>query len=181
MVLNEPSLPALYVYDGRPMRCARYLLLLLWAGCSGKSPAPEAKGAPQAAAAVATSKPRFVPAAPGQDVAEEVRGVVAAAASERVVVYVGASWCGPCQEFHAALERGELDDELAGIKFLEYDADVDKERLESAGYGGTMIPRFALPAPDGRFGGTKIEGGIKGKGTVKHIVDRLLPMMGDAN
>jgi len=120
-----------------------------------------------------------VPAAEGKAVADEVRGVVAASGDERIVVYVGASWCGPCQEFHAALERGELDDELAGVKFLEYDADVDNERLENAGYGGRMIPRFALPGPDGRFAGKKIEGGIKGEGVVKHIMDRLLPLLGD--
>ncbi|MGH1348051.1 MAG: TlpA family protein disulfide reductase [Nannocystales bacterium] len=161
------------------MRCARYLPLLLLVGCSGKSSTPKPKSAPQAVAAPTKAKPRFVPAAAGQPVAEEVQGVVSGSAGERVVVYVGASWCGPCQEFHAALERGALDDELAGIKFLEYDADVDNERLENAGYGGRLIPRFALPGPDGRFGGKKIEGGIKGQGSVKHIMDRLLPLLGE--
>jgi len=161
------------------MRCARYLPLLLLVGCSCKSPAPETKPAPQAVAAPTKAKPRFVPAAEGKAVADEVQGVVAASTDERVVVYVGASWCGPCQEFHAALERGDLDAELAGVRFLEYDADVDNERLESAGYGGRMIPRFALPGPDGRFGGKKIEGGIKGDGVVKHIMDRLLPLLDD--
>lgn len=159
------------------MRCARYLPWLLLIGCSGKSPAPEPESALQAAVAPAKAKPRFVPAAEGKAVADEVRGVVSASAGQRVVVYVGASWCGPCKAFHAALERGDLDDELAGIRFLEYDADVDNERLDNAGYGGRLIPRFALPGLDGDFGGQKIEGGIKGDGVVKHIMDRLLPML----
>ncbi len=159
------------------MRCTRYLPWLLLIGCSGKNPQPEAQSAPQAAAAVAKTKPRFVPAAEGAAVPDEVRGVLAASSGEQVVVYVGASWCEPCQEFHAALERGELDEDLAGVKFVEYDADVDSERLESAGYGGRMIPRFALPGPDGRFGGKKIEGGIKGKGATQHIMARLLPLL----
>lgn len=159
------------------MRCTRYLPWLLLIGCSSKSPAPEPKSEPQAATVAAKAKPRFVPTAAGKAVADEVRGVVTASAGEQIVVYVGASWCEPCQEFHAALERGELDDQLAGVKFVEYDSDVDNERLESAGYGGRLIPRFALPGADGRFGGEKIEGGIKGEGATKHIMDRLLPML----
>lgn len=162
------------------MRCARYLPWLLLVGCSGKSPSPPPDRAPEAAPAPVAkekAKPRFVPAAEGKPVADEVRGVVAASGEERVVVYVGASWCEPCQEFHGALERGELDEELAGVKFLEYDADVDNERLETAGYGGRMIPRFALPGTDGRFSGKKIEGGVKGKAAVKHIMGRLRPML----
>lgn len=161
------------------MRCARYLPWLLLVGCSGTSPPPEPEAAPQAAAVPTKAKPRFVAVAEGKDVADEVRGILGVSTDERVVVYVGASWCGPCQEFHAALERGDLDTDLAGVKFVEYDADVDSERLETAGYGGRLIPRFALPGSEGRFGGKKIEGGIKGSGAVKHIMDRLLPMLGD--
>lgn len=160
------------------MRCVRYLPWLLLLGCSGKGTAPEPKSAPEADIAPVKAKPRFVPASAGEDVDAEVRSVVAASSGEQVVVYVGASWCGPCQEFHAALESGALDGELAGITFVEYNADVDNERLELAGYGGRLIPRFALPGSDGRFGGRKIEGGIKGDGVVKHIMDRLLPMLG---
>ncbi len=94
-----------------------------------------------------------------------------------LIVYVGASWCGPCQAFHAALERGDLDESLAGVTFLEYDADRDSARLEDAGYGGRLIPRFALPGGDGQFAGQKIEGGIKGDGAVEHIMKRLQPMI----
>lgn len=162
----------------RGMRCAPWIPCLLLLGCSGKAPDAAPEAAPQVAATPKVSKPRFVPAAEGADVADEVRNVVAASADEKVIVYVGASWCGPCQAFHAALERGELDEALEGVKFLEYDADRDRERLELAGYGGRLIPRFAMPGPDGKFGGEKIEGGIKGDGAVEHIMKRLLPLLG---
>ncbi len=162
----------------RGMRCAPWIPCLLLLGCSGKAPDAPPEAAPQVGDAQEVSTPRFVAAAEGADVAEEVRNVVAASADEKVIVYVGASWCGPCQAFHAALERGELDEALAGVKFLEYDADRDRERLELAGYGGRLIPRFAMPGPDGKFGGEKIEGGIKGDGAVEHIMKRLLPLLG---
>lgn len=162
----------------RGMRCARWIPCLLLLGCSGKAPDAAPDAAPQVEKEAKVAKPRFVPAAEGADVADEVRNVVAASTGETVIVYVGASWCGPCQAFHAALERGELDGALAGVKFLEYDADRDRERLELAGYGGRLIPRFAMPGPDGKFGGEKIEGGIKGDGAVEHIMKRLLPLLG---
>ncbi len=155
----------------------RWLSCLLLLGCSGKAPGPQNDGEAHAApAVVAPVKPSFVPAAGSGDVAEQVRGVVASS-NGTVVVYVGASWCGPCQAFHAALERGDLDEELAGVTFLEYDSDRDNERLEAADYGGRLIPRFALPGEGGRFSGQKIEGGIKGDGAVEHIMNRLRPLL----
>ena len=159
------------------MRSGWWIPALLFVGCSGKASAPTPEATPQTAQPVAAGKPRFVPTTADMDMAEEVRTVVAASGDEKVVVYVGASWCEPCQAFHAALERGDLDDTLAGVKFLEYDADRDRERLERAGYAGRLIPRFALPGPDGKFSGEKIEGGIKGDGAVDHILQRLMPML----
>ncbi|MEM6294752.1 MAG: thioredoxin family protein [Myxococcota bacterium] len=162
------------------MRSASWLACAVLIGCSGKASAPE-ESAPVAAAKPTESKPRFVPTLDAGDVADEVRGVVESSGEETVVVYVGASWCGPCQAFHAALERGDLDERLMGVKFLEYDADRDTARLNAAGYTGRLIPRFALPGADGRFSGTKIEGGIKGDGAVEHILERLEPMIAGAS
>jgi hypothetical protein len=78
------------------------------------------------------------------------------------------------------VEAGQLDEPLAGVRFLEFDADADAERLVNAGYDGRLIPRFAMPGSDGRFGGKKIEGGIKGSGSVEHIMRRLEPMLASA-
>jgi thiol-disulfide isomerase/thioredoxin len=122
--------------------------------------------------------PEFVGASAGA-ADEAVRAAAATAKTDgrTLVVYVGASWCEPCQDFHRAVEAGQLDESLAGVRFLEFDADTDAERLVEAGYDGRLIPRFAMPGSDGRFGGTKIEGGIKGSGSVEHIMRRLEPML----
>jgi Thioredoxin-like len=123
-----------------------------------------------------TAKPEFVRVAASERAVDElVRDAALAAAGEqrRLLVYVGASWCEPCQRFHEAVEQGRLDGELAGVRFLEFDADVDSPALTDAGYGGKLIPRFALPGPDGRGSDAKIEGGVKGEAAVDHILERL--------
>lgn len=153
-------------------------------GSTGK-PAPKAaaaKPAPPKPAEPATQarddKPKFVPAGPGA-ADEVVRQAIATAKTDErtLVVYVGATWCEPCQDFHHAVERGELDDALAGVRFLEFDSDRDGARLKEAGYDGRLIPRFVLPGADGRSSDQRIEGGIKGAGAVAHIMARLGPLL----
>lgn len=158
------------------------LAILLTTACTG-SPYDAAKPSserqhPQQAPTGASSAPAFVPAAPG-DVTRLVHTAVQQARGDgqRILVYVGASWCEPCRRFHDAVERGQLDEALAGVRFVEFDADVDNERLHAAGYGGRLIPRFAVPGPDGRGAGLQIEGGVKGDGAVEHIMKRLRPLL----
>lgn len=147
----------------------------------GAAPSAPPKTAPQKVDKPASSKPAFV-LAPAEG---EISGVVTAAVNdaktsgERVVVYVGAEWCEPCKRFHEAVEAGELDEQLAGVRFLEFDADRDQSRLNAGGFTGRYIPRFALPGDDGKFGGKKIEGGVKGDGAVEHIMNRLAPLLAD--
>jgi hypothetical protein len=123
----------------------------------------------------------LVEAPPGEAVESAVRGALArAAASKRtLVVYVGATWCEPCQRFHHAAEHGELDATFPTMTLLEFDLDRDGERLASAGYVSKYIPLFALPSADGRASGKQIEGGIKGDGAVAFIVPRLKEMLSD--
>jgi hypothetical protein len=92
----------------------------------------------------------------------------------RLLVYVGASWCEPCQRFHAALSAGQLDRELAGVRFLEFDYDKSSAALKRAGYVSRLIPLFALPGPDGRASERQIEGSIKGASAV---AENLLPRL----
>lgn len=100
------------------------------------------------------------------------------AQGQRVLVYVGATWCEPCQRFHKALESGELDEELAGTKFLEFDADKDRAELRSAGYTSQYIPLFSVPDHSGHSSGLAIEGSIKGDDAVKkNLVPRLLALL----
>ncbi len=100
------------------------------------------------------------------------------AAGVRVLVYVGASWCEPCQRFHKALESGELDQDLAGTKFLEFDADRDRAELRTAGYASKYIPMFAVPDHSGHASELSIEGSIKGDNAVReNLVPRLLALL----
>jgi len=127
-----------------------------------------------------TLKLRLVEAKDGA-VEVVVRDTLAQAHTEgrTVVVYVGATWCEPCQYFHHAAERGELDSVFPRTTLLEFDLDRDRERLVAAGYVSKYIPLFALPGPDGAASGKQIEGGIKGDGGVGYIVGRLTEMLSE--
>lgn len=146
-------------------------------GCNVEEPARDA--APNAARDAASARrPELVPAAAGElDLV--VREALAQAQRDgrRLVVYVGASWCEPCTAFHEAVERGELDEPLAGVRFVELDADQDRARMQAAGYDGRYIPRFVLPLPDGRGSEQRMEGGIKGPGAVANLMERLEPLL----
>jgi hypothetical protein len=118
---------------------------------------------------------RIVKAPPDDDVATLVRAEALRTKGEQrdLLVYVGATWCEPCQRFHHAAESGDLDSTFPSLTLLEFDSDRDAERLVSAGYTSRLIPLFAVPGPDGRASGKQIEGGIKGDGAVGYITPRL--------
>lgn len=130
-------------------------------------------------ASLAAAPPRFLPARPEGDVATIVRDAIqsSSAAGRKLVVYVGASWCEPCQVFHHAVSEKTLDRELAGVDFLEFDVDHDRDRLVDAGYKSRMIPLFMLPGNDGRGTAKFIEGGIKGSAAVAQIYPRLASLL----
>jgi len=103
---------------------------------------------------------------------------LAEAAHLRVLVYVGATWCEPCQRFHQAVEHGELNGTLNGLRFLEFDQDQDATALKAAGYIYQYIPVFALPDPDGKNHGKMIAGSIKGPRAVQeNLVPRLQALL----
>ncbi|PRQ02149.1 hypothetical protein ENSA5_26080 [Enhygromyxa salina] len=97
----------------------------------------------------------------------------AAAEGRLLLVYVGASWCEPCEHFHAAVDDGTLDAAFPTLRLLEFDLDRDRDRLAAAGYSSRMIPLFVAPGPDGRAGPRRTEGGIKGPEAVEHLRPRL--------
>ena len=100
------------------------------------------------------------------------------ASGKRVLVYVGATWCGPCQRFHKALESGQLDEALAGTQFIEFDAERDHAELQAAGYASKYIPLFSVPDQSGHASGRAIEGSIEGDGAVREsLVPRLLALL----
>lgn len=96
----------------------------------------------------------------------------------QVLVYVGATWCEPCRRFHKALASGELDEALAGTKFVEFDADKDRVELHAAGYASQYIPLFSVPDHSGHASGRAIEGSIEGDDAIKKdLVPRLLALL----
>jgi thiol-disulfide isomerase/thioredoxin len=164
-------------------RTSSILLALLAVGCPATPAAEQTKTEAQPEHAAATepdrNTPEFVLAPDSGDVIALVASELdRARADDRVLlVYVGASWCEPCQYFHHAVEDGTLDDSLAGVRLLEFDLDRDRERLVAAGYSSRMIPLFVAPAPDGRAGPRRTEGGIKGPAAVDHLRERLVPLL----
>ena len=168
-------------------RTSRPLVLLLLAclvDCSRPAPKPRKEQAPTAAAAANAANappPAFLRyPRPGGAIEPWVQEQVelAEAAHLRVLVYVGASWCEPCQRFHQAVEHGELNGTLNGLRFLEFDQDQDASALKTAGYVYQYIPVLALPDPDGKNHGKMISGSIKGPHAVQeNLVPRLQALL----
>ena len=159
-----------------------FLALIAVPGCSGgadPTPAPSAHEAAEPAAPPAVRGPRFVKAPDDVPVAEHMAAQVeeASAAGEDILLYVGAHWCEPCQAFHDAVEAGELDEALPNLRLVEYDLDVDADRLKKADYSSRYIPLFTIPGADGYSSGRQVEGGIKGDGAVDNILKRLVPLL----
>jgi hypothetical protein len=137
------------------------VLAFVLAGCGVPTPPPAAHL-------------EWVPAK-GGDVAPLVLAEQARARQDgrQLLIYVGATWCEPCQRFHRAAAAGTLDADFGHLRLLEFDLDRDSERLATAGYVSQLIPLFAAPGPDGRSSGRQMEGSIKGDGAVAQIVPRL--------
>ena len=159
------------------------LAVSLLAACSRPASKPRKETTPAAAASISANAPppSFLHyprkgSAVEPWVQEQVE--LAEAAHLRVLVYVGASWCEPCQRFHQAVEHGELNGTLNGLRFLEFDQDQDAAALKSAGYVYQYIPVLALPDPDGRNHGKMISGSIKGPRAVQeNLVPRLQALL----
>lgn len=112
--------------------------------------------------------PELIEAAPTGPAEEVVRSALAEAGRDgrRLLVYVSATWCEPCERFQKALRAGELDASFPGLTLLKFDHDRDLARLQAAGYAGNLIPRFVIPGPDGRGTDQRMEGGTKAEDTV---------------
>ena len=139
---------------------------------------PAAGGSGPAAPLVLARGVRFVKAG-GGDVAPLVRAEreKAAADGRDLIVYVGAKWCEPCQRFHQAAERGELDTDFPELSILEFDLDEDRDRINAAGYSSKLIPLFVMPGADGRASERRFEGGSKGERAVANMTPRLRKLL----
>lgn len=154
------------------------------ASCSNEEPPKATPGAPTGEASgkqAAAPKGRVeIVEAPNED---DTQGLVrrelerAKADGRTLLVYVGATWCDPCERFHKAAKAGELDEAFPGLRLLEFDHDRDRERLTKAGYRSKMIPLFVIPREDGRSSGVQMEGGLSGDGAVNSITPRLTRLL----
>jgi hypothetical protein len=152
-----------------------------WVAVMAACNSPARSDAPSASAVPFVPSPAHVaisPAGAGA-VADVVRDALSRASAQhrKLVVYVGATWCEPCQHFHHAAERGELDSAFPDLTLLEFDADRDRGRLADARYTSKYIPLFVLPNADGTSSGQQIEGGVKGEGAVADITPRLTELL----
>lgn len=154
---------------------------LIAASCTDQSlPTADTSRKPQRS----TAKPEFVKVAFGEGTGRDfVKKELERAKSENrvIVIYVGASWCEPCQRFHKAVEEGSLDTELAGVRFLDFDHDEHAEQLSDSdtNCGSKLIPLFSRASEDGTCTDRRVEGGIKGKGAVGFILPKLLEILKD--
>ena len=159
------------------LRATALLALSIAIGCKSGDPPGSGATAPAATAAAPAKRPVFVrgPTA-GAKVAPFIAEELRKGHDGRygVLVYVGATWCEPCQRFHQAVGAGDFDELLAGVHMIEFDLDADREPLTAAGYTSQLIPLFALPKPDGTASDQRIEGSIKGPDAVKqNLMPRL--------
>lgn len=93
----------------------------------------------------------------------------------KLLIYVGATWCEPCVRFHDAVLAGQLDAELANVRFLELDHDQHEAILAQGDMDcrSKMIPLFAKPTPEGTCGPDRVEGAIKGDGAVGFLLPKV--------
>lgn len=156
------------------VKIAAVLGLVLASGCKTGGSEELAPSVPAPTGGV-----RWLRAPEGGDVAPVIRKEQANAVAKhgRLLVYVGAVWCEPCQKFHHAAERGDLDGTFPELTLLEFDIDHDRERLAAAGYASQYIPLFALPKLDGTASGKQVEGGIKGDGAVGYVTAKVKALL----
>jgi thiol-disulfide isomerase/thioredoxin len=161
-------------------------LLACGVACDKKAPEPSgASPAPQAQA----SGPSPLVLAPGVrmvkpdsgDAADLIKRQVARekADGRTTLVYVGATWCEPCQRFHEAAKKGELDAEFPRLTIIEFDADHDRDRIAAAGYASEYIPLFVKPGPDGRGSKARFSGSVKGPYAIPDLTKKLKALLAD--
>jgi hypothetical protein len=124
--------------------------------------------------------PQLIEAGPGPaDAVVRTALVQAERDGRRLLVYVSATWCEPCERFQKALRAGELDAAFPRLTMLKFDHDRDLPRLQEAGYAGNLIPRFVIPGPDGRGTDRRMEGGTKAEDTVSTSIGPRLRQLLD--
>jgi thiol-disulfide isomerase/thioredoxin len=146
-----------------------------------KEPEAQASAGPAMLPVLPSDQLRMVKTGKDADVAALIKAEVERenAQGRKVLVYVGATWCEPCQRFHQAANQGKLDQAFPKLTILEFDADEDGSRLRRAGYVSKYIPLFVVPGADGRASSRSTEGGVKGEGAVANLIPKLRGLLQD--
>ncbi|MFO0614501.1 MAG: thioredoxin family protein [Polyangiaceae bacterium] len=153
-------------------------------GCSSYDAAPEATSAPSATAgstaAAAPRKVEWVHVPAGADPHAYVKDELARAKADqkKLVLYVGAKWCEPCNNFHEATDRGELDEAFPDLRLVAFDHDDEASAISALGCDSNYIPMFSVPDEEGRCTRRQIQGGIKGANNVAFISKKLRNLIG---
>jgi thiol-disulfide isomerase/thioredoxin len=179
---------------GSMIRSCRWVaasaLCLVWgalSGCSNEGGSAPGSAGPRGSNQATTrgvGRVEWLAAPDSGDVAAVVKGELMRARADGgrdLLVYVGATWCEPCQHFHQAAEKGELDAVFPRLRVLEFDLDRDRDRLASAGYISRLIPLFVVPKEDGTASARRVEGGTKGEAAVGDIASRLRRILPSAS
>ena len=109
------------------------------------------------------------------DLPDELASGAAVAAREgnQAVLYVGATWCGPCKEYKAALTAPRLKAAHAGVRILEADLDADGAALEALGVEVQGVPHWQTLDLDGKPVEHAIDGGAWGENTPENMAPVL--------
>lgn len=160
-------------------RVVAALALVLGCNSTAEPGADPATGPKLSIKPAALSGPVELLEPPAGDVKAVVKAAMIAASTRnhRLVVYVGAPWCEPCERFREAAKRGELDAQFPGLALLVFDADHDRKRLAAAGYNSQYIPLLVLPNDDGSASEHRMQGGSKGDGAVAQMTPRLATLL----
>ena len=177
----------------------RAVLACLWAlttACdtppptsAAERPIAEPTEAPAAAPPAASgpksgpTQPDAAPSTPSQTVSwttiaanDEAHTAVqtAAAGAKGVpIVYVGATWCGPCKVYKASLSDPRMVQAHRPVHIIELDADQHASTLQKLSISPSGVPHWEMVDPSGHSVGKHIDGSAWADNTVENMAPAL--------
>jgi hypothetical protein len=102
----------------------------------------------------------------------------AAERHEKPFVYIGATWCGPCNAIKKNLDRPLLVDAFRGAYVIHLDFDSWEDKLPAAGLAHDSVPVFFALDTAGRPTGRLVDGSAWGNDTPENIAPVLKAFFG---
>lgn len=169
----------------RHLSIALVALVSFATACTSSADGSSIEPDPAAASATAAGnglnrKVEWVKVPAGSDPSAYVKTELERAKSDqkKLVLYVGAKWCEPCNHFHEATDRGELDAAFPDLRLVAFDHDEESNAIAALGCESKFIPMFSVPDAEGHCTRQQISGGIKGSGTVDYLAKKLRNLIG---